>query len=162
MKDLAGNAMASDYTWSFTTTGDVAPPTVSSTNPANGAVGVAINRTITATFSEAMQSSTINTNTFNVSDGSGNIGGTVSYSGTTATFTPSGNLSHFTTYTATITTGVKDLAGNAMASDYTWSFTAVDTIQPIVSSTSPVKGAAGVAINSDHCHVQRGDAVFYH
>ena len=75
---------------------------------------------ITATFSEAMQSSTINTNTFTVSGGSGNISGAVS-SGTTATFTPSGNLSDSTIYTARITTGVRDLAGNAMASDYTWS-----------------------------------------
>ena len=123
MKDLAGNAMASAYTWSFTTTGDADPPTVSSTNPANGGAGAAINRIITATFSETMQSSTINTNTFTVSDGIGKINGTVSYSGTTATFTPSRNLSASTTYTARITTGVRDLAGNAMASPYTWSFT---------------------------------------
>ena len=93
------------YTWSFTTTGDADPPTVSSTNPANGGAGAAINRIITAAFSEAMQSSTINTNTFTVSDGIGKINGTVSYSGTTAAFTPSRNLSASTTYTARITTG---------------------------------------------------------
>ena len=104
---------------------------------------------ITATFSEAMQSSTINTNTFTVSNGAGNISGTVSYSGTTATFTPSANLGFNTMYTARITTGVRNLAGNAMASDFTWSFTTVDTIQPTVISTSPANGATGVAINSD-------------
>ena len=145
--DLAGNALASDYTWSFTTV-DTTAPTVSSTSPAEGETGVAINSTITATFSEEVQSSTINTNTFTVSDGSGNISGTVSYNDTTATFTASGNLSHSTTYTARISTGVRDLAENAMSSDYTWSFTTTgDADPPTVSSTSPPNGGAGVAIN---------------
>ena len=96
-------------------------PTVSSTSPSNGATGVAINSTITATFSEAMQASTITTDTFTV----GGVAGTVTYdSGSkTATFTPSSNLSYSTIYTAIITTGVKNLAGNAMAANYTWTFT---------------------------------------
>ncbi|MDO8132331.1 MAG: Ig-like domain-containing protein, partial [Candidatus Brocadiales bacterium] len=98
VRDLAGNAMTSNYILSFDTT----QPIVISTSPVNGAAGVAINSNITATFSEAMQSSTINTDTFTVSNGSGNIGGTVSYSGTTATFTPSANLDFNTIYTATI------------------------------------------------------------
>lgn len=145
--DLAGNALASDYTWSFTTV-DTTAPTVSSTSPAEGDTGVAINSTITATFSEEVQSSTINTNTFTVNDGGGNISGTVSYTDTIATFTASDNLSHSTTYTATISTGVRDLAENAMASDYTWSFTTTgDVDPPTVSSTSPPNGGAGVAIN---------------
>ena len=147
VRDLAGNAMASDYTWGFTT-GDFIAPAVSSTSPVNGATGVAMNSAIAATFSEAMQSSTINTNTFTVSDVRGKIGGTVSNSGTTAVYTPSGSLSDSTTYTARINTGVKDLSGNALASDYTWSFTTVDTTQPIVNSTTPINGATGVAINS--------------
>ena len=137
---MSGNALASDYTWSFTTV-DTTAPTVSSTSPAEGETGVAINSTITATFSEEVQSSTINTNTFTVSDGSGNISGTVSYTDMTATFTVSGNLSHSTTYTATISTGVRDLAENAMASDYTWSFTTTgDADPPTVSSTSHPNG----------------------
>ncbi len=146
-KDLAGNTLASDYTWSFTTV-DTTLPTIISTSPVNGATGVAINSIITATFSETMQSSTINTNTFTVNDGKGTIKGKVSYSGVTATFTPSRNLSDSTVYTARISRWVRDLSGNAMSSDYTWSFTTVDTTSPIVSSTSPVNGATGVAINS--------------
>ena len=99
---------------------DTTPPTVFSTNPADTATNVAVNTTITATFSEAMDSSTINTSTFTLSGG---VTGTVTYSGTTATFTPSSNLAYNTTYTATVTTGVRDTSGNAMASNYTWSFT---------------------------------------
>ena len=59
---------------------------------------MAINSVITATFSEAMLSSAINTDTFTVSDGNGIISGTVSYSDKTATFTPSNSLSDSTTY----------------------------------------------------------------
>ncbi len=100
--------------------GDTTPPTVSSTSPTFNATNVAINTSITATFSEAMAAPTINTATFTLSGG---ITGTVTYSGTTATFTPSSNLAGATTYTATITTGVTDSAGNAMAAPYTWTFT---------------------------------------
>lgn len=100
----------------------VLPPTVTSTSPVNNATDVAANTVITATFSEPMTVSTITTSTFIVSDGSGDISGTVFYSGTTATFTPSSNLSYSAMYTAKITSEVKDTADTAMASDYTWSF----------------------------------------
>ena len=125
--DTDGDAMASDYTWSFTTT-DVTVPAIISTNPANGASGVGLNSTITATFNEEMDASTITTDTFMVSDDIAKIKGDISYSNTTATFTPSRPFSYSTTYTVTITTGVKDLAGNAMVDDYIWSFAAVDII----------------------------------
>ncbi|WP_347275227.1 Ig-like domain-containing protein [Candidatus Kuenenia sp.] len=105
------------------TTPDTTLPTVSATSPVSNATEVAVNSTITCTFSEAMDASSITTATFLVSDGISNIGGWVSYSGTTATFTPSGNLSSSTTYTATITTGVTDASGNGMTANYTWNFT---------------------------------------
>lgn len=101
------------------------PPTVSVTDPAGSATEIDVMGVITATFSETMDASTVNANTFTLRDNNLNttITGTVSYSDTTATFTPSSPLSYSTTYTATITTGVTDLAGNAMTADYTWSFT---------------------------------------
>ncbi|MBE7444954.1 MAG: Ig-like domain-containing protein [Planctomycetia bacterium] len=70
-----------------------------------------------------MNAGSITPATFLVSDESTNIGGAVTYSGTTATFTPSIPLAYSTTYTATITTGVMDVAGNAMTADYIWNFT---------------------------------------
>ena len=95
---------------------------MTSTNPADNATNVPVNSLISATFSEAMDATTINATTFTLSGG---ITGTVAYDpGTkTATFTPSQNLAIATTYTATITNEVKGLAGNPMESDYTWSFT---------------------------------------
>ena len=98
------------------------PPNVDSTSPANNANGVAVGASITATFSEAMQASTINATTFTLDNG---VTGTVSYDGgsATATFTPTSNLDYDTTYTATITTGAEDLAGNGLLAPYLWTFT---------------------------------------
>ena len=129
---------------------DTTRPTVSSTDPANAATGVAINKKIAATFSEAMDPSTINTTTFTLKQGTTPVAGTVTYVGTTATFTPASNLAANTTYTATITTGAKDLAGNALASAFGWSFTtgvAPDTTAPTVTLTDPANAATAVALN---------------
>src|SRR6202140_4063365 len=124
--DLFGNALASDFVWTFTTaaTSCVAPPppTVISVTPPGGAAGVCPNTVITVMFSEAMEPATINDTTFTVAPG---ITGTVTLDGTgrIAAFIPSANLALGTTYTATITTGVQDLFGNALASNFVWSFT---------------------------------------
>ena len=126
---------------------------MSSTDPFNGATGVAINRKIAATFSEAMDPTTINTTTFTLQQGATPVAGTVTYAGVTATFTPSGNLAANTTYTATITTGAKDLAGNPLASNFAWSFTTAvtpDTTAPTVTLTVPANAATGVPINQKH------------
>ena len=123
--DLAGNALASNYVWSFTagTTQDTTPPTVTLVNPAPFATGVCVNKTIAANFSEAMNPLTVSTATFTLQQGAVAVSGTVVYSGATAVFTPRHNLVANTTYTATITTGATDLAGNVLVNNYTWSFT---------------------------------------
>jgi hypothetical protein len=130
--DVAGNALASNHVWTFTTA-DVTAPVVSSTVPAASATGVAVNSYITATFSEAMKPTTITSGTFTVV-GSTAAAGTISLNsaGTTAIFTPSSNLANNTVYTATITTGAQDLAGNALASNHVWTFTtsALETVSP--------------------------------
>lgn len=105
--------------------GDTSPPAVVSANPANGATGVVVTSSITATLSEAVQRSSISTTTFNLQAGTTSIPGKVSLStdGKTATFDPTSTLGASITYTATITTGVKDLAGNPMTTAKKWSFT---------------------------------------
>jgi hypothetical protein len=151
-KDLAGNTLAADYTWSFTTGSalDAVAPRVIATDPLNNAVDVPFDKKITATFSEAMDPLTINTATYTLKNGNVAVTGTVTYAGNTATFNPSASLSPSTKYTATITTGTKDLAGNALAANYTWSFTTdvpADIIAPTVTSTDPANNAVNVAIN---------------
>jgi hypothetical protein len=128
----------------------ITPPTVSSTDPADAAIGVALNQKIAATFSVAMDTSTITASTFTLMQGITSVSGIVSYIGTTATFAPASNLVPNSPYTATITTGAMDLAGIALASNYVWSFTtgaAVVITPPIVSSTDPADVATGVALN---------------
>ncbi|MBF0502918.1 MAG: Ig-like domain-containing protein [Candidatus Riflebacteria bacterium] len=148
VKDLAGNPMAANYTWTFSTGAvpDTTPPTVASTDPASGAVSVAINKTLVSIFSESMDSTTINTTNFTVIGPGGTpVSGTVAYAGLTASFTPATNLALNATYTATIKTGVKDLAGNPMAANYTWTF--MTGAAPSVTNTDPASGAANVAAN---------------
>jgi len=122
---------------------DTTAPTVSSTSPVADATGVAVETTVSVTFSEAMAESTITTSSFTLDS----VAGSVSYdSGTyTATFTPSANLTESTTYTATLSTAITDVAGNPLAAEYSWSFTTTIGIPPTVSSVSPLDGAIDVA-----------------
>src|SRR5437667_189500 len=137
-KELAGNALATGFSWSFTTgvTPDTPRPIVSSTVTANAATGVAISQKIAATFSEVMDPLTITQVTFTLKQGTTAVAGTVISAGVTATFNPVSTLAPNTTYTATLTTAARDLAGNALASDFVWSFTTgatPDTTAPTVS-----------------------------
>jgi hypothetical protein len=106
-------------------TGDVTPPTVVSTYPINSTTGVASNGTITATFSEAMDTATIVAVNFTVMAGATSVTGTVTYDlpNKTAIFAPTNVLAFGTVYTATITTGAKDLADNALIANTVWTFT---------------------------------------
>ncbi|GCC50790.1 hypothetical protein SanaruYs_10080 [Chryseotalea sanaruensis] len=126
-------------------------PTVESTNPVDGASNVAVNSAITATFSVAMDPSTINTTNFTVTQGSTAVVGIVSYSGTTATFTPTNLLAESTLFTATITTGVKNTNGDALLIAEAFSFTSgliPDTTVPVISATNPLSTATNVGRNN--------------
>ena len=142
-QDSTGAPLAANYVWTFTT---APPPTVVSTVPANAATAVALNATVTATFSEAMNPATITATTFTLTGpGTAPVPGTVTYAGTTATFTPTSPLAASTLFTATITTGAADPTGNALAANYVWTFTSAT--QPQVTSTNPASGAINVPIN---------------
>jgi hypothetical protein len=145
VKDLKGNALQTNYVWTFST-GIVLSPTVISTDPANNATGVFINKVVTATFSVPMDSLTITSATFTLKQGSLAIAGVVSYSGITASFTPTGELAPNTLYTGTITTGAKNKAGTPLENNYVWSFTTGSLLGPTVISTDPTNNATGVLV----------------
>jgi hypothetical protein len=155
VENLNGTAMVSNYVWTFTTSATpiVVPPTVISAIPANLATNVPFNQVISATFSKAMNPTTINSATFTLmGPGTTAVSGLVAYAAisNTLTFIPTVNLTASTLYTATITTGVTDLAGNAMASNYVWTFTtgsASDITPPELVSTVPINSATDVPIN---------------
>jgi hypothetical protein len=170
--DLAGNALAgggvAPNPWTFTTgtAADLAPPTITSTVPANIATGVGINQAVNATFSKAMDPTTISTATFTVTGpGATPVTGTVAYDvpSHVATLTPTTNLAPSTTYTATIS-GVKDVAGNALATGAApnpWTFTtgtATTGQAPVnlrsastfaVIATSSISSTGSVQVNGD-------------
>jgi hypothetical protein len=146
VKDSAGNPMAADKVWSFTTLPppDTTPPRVTSTTPAANATGVAPSANLTATFSEKMMASSINTpaTTFKLfkvtSSGTTqvtNVSVSPSSDGLTAMLNPFGSsttlLAKGTKYKAVVSTGAKDMAGNSLdqistttgLDQKTWTFT---------------------------------------
>jgi len=141
--DLAGNINTS-VEYNFTTTVDTTKPNVSSTTPSNGAL---LTTDVTATFSEDMNSSTIDNTTFTLT-GTSAVSGIVSYNAgsKTATFNPDANLDYDETYTATVTTAVTDAIGNAMNANKVWTFTTIGNNAPSASnhSVTPVDGTTPV------------------
>ena len=120
--------------------GDVEAPTVTATSPANGAIDIARNTTISVTFSEPIDPASSTTTSFIVvANGSTAIAGTVAVSGSTATFTPTAQLP-FGTYVARVTTAIQDLAGNNLVAPFQWSFATVINPPPTVTATSSRAG----------------------
>jgi hypothetical protein len=152
-QDLAGNALAANFVWTFTTgtTLGTTKPTVIATGPANAATGVPINQAVSATFSKAMDPLTINTATFTLTGpGATPVTGTVAYDAVNfiATFTPLTNLAASTLYTANITTGAADLSGNPLGPGgipNPWFFTTGTTAtpQPVALGTAALFGGFG-------------------
>lgn len=150
--DQTGNVMSSDYPWSFTTgvVPDTTPPTVlpDTLEPVSGAT-VSIFPAISATFSEPVNPSTVNSGTMKVSGNGSDVFGTVTLdsTGTKAFFMLSGLLAYDATYTVTIAggaSGVKDMAGNALVTDYSWSFqTVLPPPNPTYALTVTKSGTGG-------------------
>jgi acyl-coenzyme A thioesterase PaaI-like protein len=155
IKDQAGNELASNFSWSFTTlTPDTTPPTVASVTPANSATSVSLGTSVSATFSEPISASTVTGTSFVLRDGNGNaVNASVSANGSSATLQPNANLQPGMTYTATLaggSNGIKDSSGNALSSDYAWSFTTVvpDTTPPTVTARTPADDAVNVSLGT--------------
>jgi hypothetical protein len=136
IKDLAGNSYAgiADHTiWSFTTASpDTIAPTLSSTNPANGATVVA-DADLKATFSEPIALGSGNITLKNLTDGpTGDMliavtdGARVSVSGAVLTINPAANLPLGKNFAVRIAaTAIDDLVGNSftgIGDDATWFF----------------------------------------
>ena len=115
-------------------------PTVTATNPADNAIGVAVNQPVAVTFSQEMSAPSLD-NCLVVRKPNGvAVSGTIALYNRTAIFRPLVNLAPNTTYTARVRPEVSDLAGIAMGVAYKWSFTtgaASDTTAPTVTSTDP-------------------------
>jgi Tol biopolymer transport system component len=134
VKDLAGNALERDYSWTFTT----GPPTVESYTPTQ-TTGVPRNTKPTATFFTDMKASTITASNIQLQVYNKlkkrwvNVAHAVSYDEPrrTATVTPSSTLAASRKYRVTVTTNVQSSTGIALDQNATtsgnqpkvWTFT---------------------------------------
>ena len=122
-RDMSGTPLAAPFLFSFTTraTADTSLPTIAAVNVAAGAPCVPLDQKIKITFTEQMDSLTINPTTVFIAG----VSGSVSYDvvSQNATVTPSANLAANTLFTITVTTGATDLGGNSMAAPFQQTFT---------------------------------------
>lgn len=123
-KDLAGNGLISDFSWTFTTrnssTPDTAEPKIISANPENRAVAVSVKTTLSAVYDEPVYPYLPG-----LVDGvAAKIEITYHPDQTTEVrMVPTQDLKREGYYKARIST--VDLCGNPMSSPYTWEFVTV-------------------------------------
>jgi hypothetical protein len=116
--------------------------------------GVAPNRIQEVQFSEAMDPSTINAQSFQVTDSSGKtMPGNVSYDPdfNTASYQPNPPLQANSHYTATITTAAASTGEMHLATPYTYTFdtrSTTDTSPISVNSVSPTANATCVSVTA--------------
>jgi len=122
----------------FTVTQEGTAPVVSNRSPVSGATGVAVGSTVSVTFNESMNASSISGSTFTLSRDGEAVGGAVNYNTGSyqATYTPSTHLDYGTVYTVMVTTAVEDNEGVNLTASSTWSFTTA-------SSSSGSSGSSG-------------------
>lgn len=118
-----------------------APPSVISSNPANGATGVAFNPSASVTFSEAMNTTSVNSAyTVRETNCSGTVvsSGTPTASGGDTIFTY--NLSGLTpsaTYAICVTTAAQNTASVPIASAFSATFTTAALAEPTAVTFTP-------------------------
>ncbi|MGH1362546.1 MAG: Ig-like domain-containing protein [Calditrichia bacterium] len=98
-------------------------PQIISVAPANGMTMVAVNTTLVVDFNSAMDTASINTNSFIVTGGQNTISGSITYNGNQVVFTPTQTLEPGLVFSATLTTEVTDESGVAIERSFSWSFT---------------------------------------
>ena len=149
--DAAGNTDATPASGTWTV--DTVAPSVDGVAPTDGATDVAVVGNVEATFSEALDASTISGSTFTLTKQGTTpaVEAAVSYEGAAkkATLDPDTDLQAGATYVATVeggANGIKDSAGNPLAADRSWAFTTEappppsDTTNPTITLTTPAEG----------------------
>jgi len=119
-RDAAGNL--SDVVSSDGVRVDTVPPTVASHVPTAGQGNVSVRATVTVTFSEPVDPTTVPSR-FTLSANGAPVAGTVSCTGAACTFTPNAPLPYRESISVTVAAGVQDSVGRPLASAYGFSFT---------------------------------------
>ncbi|MCZ4693752.1 hypothetical protein DWB61_09940 [Ancylomarina euxinus] len=128
-----------------------APFSVVSTNITDGAAQVDVFSEITVLFSEDIDASSVDENSFVVNKGQYSVYGKLTCSGSTAIFKPAKQLADEKQYNCTLTVAVKSKSGQSIAQDYHWSFTSgvePDLIAPTVNENIPADSEIWVFTDS--------------
>ena len=151
VRDLAGNGSnAFSSTFDTGAGGDTTAPEVISVIPADGATEIGPNSPVILTFSESLNATTVNGNTFVLFFNGVRQFPFVSRSADNQTVTLSTTLPANSVITVAVTADVEDLSGNHL-SDFVSEFQTApsfDTTRPSVVVQRPGNGASGVSVNS--------------
>lgn len=139
-EDLAGNVAPAGVDWAFRTVG---PPTVVSTDPLDGAGGVAVDATVTITFDRLMDTQAV--------ESALRIEPPAelrpAWSGQALALTFVRPLQFATTYTVTIETGAADTDGSRLRAPFQTRFSTVRAGLG-VERTVPADGVAGIGVRT--------------
>jgi hypothetical protein len=152
--DGQGNTGSDSLSSSGASSSSDAAPTLTFTGFAVVQQGKALSGKVVAFFSEDMDASSVNVNTFKITSVAGKpVPGEVQYIGVTAVFTPNQRFDAQTSYTATLTTGVRSLSGVPLAREHSWTFTTpspseLTGVLTSITSTEPRADQTDVALNA--------------
>ncbi len=144
---------------------DTTAPTVVATSPADGAADQSLLVVPSATFSEAMDTATLNGGTVTLAvDGGSAVGAIVAYDAgaRTVSVTPLATLAPLTTFRVTVA-GASDVAGNPLAAPVSWTFvtaSAEASATQYLSEIDPVYAANGwgpMEIDRNNGEIAGGD-----
>ncbi len=132
--DLAGNAIAEAYVFSFSTgeEADTTAPTVLGVTPDDGDSEIEPDTVVSATFSEPVDPATLNTDNIDVLIRGHDLSGILPTplgnfelddAGTTISFDLLDGLARGARYDVILKNGITDTAGNPLDSDFSWTFT---------------------------------------
>jgi hypothetical protein len=138
-------------------------PTVTSTNPASGATGVATSTTVRFAFSEDLNAASVTAASAELRTGGGTlVAATVTYDAATRSvvLTPTAGLAASTGYTATMkANGARDPSGNALAADRATSFTTAASAPPPPPGGVIGYNTAGASADSYNSNWMNGSKV---
>jgi YD repeat-containing protein len=169
--DVAGNPIVGSggvgtyFVGSFTTadTFDTVAPSIA-VDPPNNATGIDTNASVSVTFSEPINPSTLSPGTFTVSVEGSPCPGRISLSGlnSKATFIPDQPFPYLSLVTVNVAAGISDVAGNAMTTSFTSTFTTEQESILTLAYSGPTTLAIGETISVDVANTGDKDTSLTH
>jgi hypothetical protein len=136
MASAAGPRMQLPYSFAFVTT----PFQVSSTSPADGNTGIQLTRSISASFSDIVDTGSIRSSlSFNPPLA---LSFSLTDSATSFSCTPTLGLAGNTTYVAVLASSIRSTRGDTLPMPYSFSFS---TLPFVVAGTTPANGTTNVS-----------------